>query len=345
MRLDRWFKRRFPALVAVASRQDLPQGRGSGRRQARRDLDAARTGPDDPHPAAQSGCGALGRRPASSANPDDARDIARDDAVRGQGRAGAQQALRPRRAGRLGHDAPYRRDAGVARQGRQQARCWCIGSTATLAACCWSPRTAAPPRSSARRFARDRRRKSIGRWSRACPSPRRGAFRFISPRARAWATTASPRKPGAGSTRDLEKMRVARHGEAEAQHSLTYYAIVDKAAPRCAWLSMKPLTGRTHQLRAHAEAIGHPIFGDPKYGHRPEDEVRRRDPLRALPEGRRAQAASFGAPAGAAASQGRDHRRDRPASRRTCARPGTFFGFDEKQIRSDRGRAGGVTRA
>jgi 23S rRNA pseudouridine955/2504/2580 synthase len=88
-----------------------------------------------------------------------------------------------------------------------------------------------------------------------------------------------------GAGRDLEKMRVARHGEADAQHSLTYYAIVDKVAPRCAWLSMKPLTGRTHQLRAHAEAIGHPIFGDPKYGHRPEDDVRRRDPLRAMPEG------------------------------------------------------------
>jgi 23S rRNA pseudouridine955/2504/2580 synthase len=90
------------------------------------------------------------------------------------------------------------------------------------------------------------------------------------------------RKPG-GTGRDIEKMRVVRHGDADARHSLTYYAIVDKAAPRCAWLSMKPLTGRTHQLRAHAEAIGHPIFGDPKYGRRPEDDVRRRDPLRAMP--------------------------------------------------------------
>lgn len=88
-----------------------------------------------------------------------------------------------------------------------------------------------------------------------------------------------------GGGRDLERMRVAKHGDADAQHSLTYYAIVDKVAPRCAWLSMKPLTGRTHQLRAHAEAIGHPIFGDPKYGHRPEDDVRRRDPLRAMPDG------------------------------------------------------------
>jgi 23S rRNA pseudouridine955/2504/2580 synthase len=88
-----------------------------------------------------------------------------------------------------------------------------------------------------------------------------------------------------GGGRELERMRVAKHGDADAQHSLTYYAIVDKVAPKCAWLSMKPLTGRTHQLRAHAEAIGHPIFGDPKYGRRPEDDVRRRDPLRAMPEG------------------------------------------------------------
>lgn len=82
---------------------------------------------------------------------------------------------------------------------------------------------------------------------------------------------------------DLERMRIARHGDDDAQHSITYYAVVDKAAPRCAWLSMKPLTGRTHQLRAHAEAIGTPIFGDPKYGHRPDDDTRRRDPHRAMP--------------------------------------------------------------
>ncbi|MDE2579363.1 MAG: RluA family pseudouridine synthase [Hyphomicrobiales bacterium] len=85
--------------------------------------------------------------------------------------------------------------------------------------------------------------------------------------------------------RALEKMRVARHGEDDAQHSLTYYALVDKVAPKCAWLSMKPLTGRTHQLRAHAEAIGHPIFGDPKYGHDHEALQRQRDPLRAMPDG------------------------------------------------------------
>ncbi|MCI0466112.1 MAG: RluA family pseudouridine synthase [Beijerinckiaceae bacterium] len=83
----------------------------------------------------------------------------------------------------------------------------------------------------------------------------------------------------------LEKMRVAKHGTEEARHSVTYYSIVDKAPPRLAWLSLKPITGRTHQLRAHAEAIGHPIIGDPKYGGTAATAPRRNDPLRMIPEG------------------------------------------------------------
>jgi 23S rRNA pseudouridine955/2504/2580 synthase len=82
-----------------------------------------------------------------------------------------------------------------------------------------------------------------------------------------------------------EKMRVARHGDDDAQHSVTYYATVDRVVSRVAWLSMKPITGRTHQLRAHAEAIGHPIIGDPKYGLKPKNDPRRNDPLRAVPDG------------------------------------------------------------
>ncbi len=89
---------------------------------------------------------------------------------------------------------------------------------------------------------------------------------------------------GAGERRDPEKMRIAKHGEEDARHSVTYYATVDKLAPRLAWLSMKPITGRTHQLRAHAEAIGHPIIGDPKYtGAMAANDPRRTDPLRAAP--------------------------------------------------------------
>jgi 23S rRNA pseudouridine955/2504/2580 synthase len=84
---------------------------------------------------------------------------------------------------------------------------------------------------------------------------------------------------------DLERMRVADHGDPDAQHSLTLYAVVDKVSPRLAWLSMRPVTGRTHQLRAHCEEIGHPIIGDPKYNRRPLNDPARNDPLRAVPPG------------------------------------------------------------
>jgi 23S rRNA pseudouridine955/2504/2580 synthase len=84
---------------------------------------------------------------------------------------------------------------------------------------------------------------------------------------------------------EIERMRVVRHGDPDAQHSLTLYAVVDKVAPRLAWLSMRPITGRTHQLRAHCEAIGCPIVGDPKYNRRPQNDPARSDPLRAVPPG------------------------------------------------------------
>ncbi len=60
-------------------------------------------------------------------------------------------------------------------------------------------------------------------------------------------------------------MRIARHGEEGASHAVTFYAVVETAGQGLAWVSLKPVTGRTHQLRAHMDHIGHPIVGDPKY--------------------------------------------------------------------------------
>src|SRR6266511_1371368 len=99
-------------------------------------------------------------------------------------------------------------------------------------------------------------------------------FRSRSARKIYWALVAGVPKPRQGristflvkQTRaDDSFMRVARHGEEGASHAVTYYAMIDTAARQLAWLSLKPVTGRTHQLRAHLAHIGHPIVGDPKY--------------------------------------------------------------------------------
>jgi 23S rRNA pseudouridine955/2504/2580 synthase len=116
------------------------------------------------------------------------------------------------------------------------------------------------------------------------PKPPQGRISLFLAKGAGMGDERGERQPGV--RKDPERMRIAKHGEEDAQHSITYYATVDKVAPRLAWLSMKPITGRTHQLRAHAEAIGHPIVGDPKYtGDFAEKDPRRTDPLRSIPSG------------------------------------------------------------
>lgn len=66
-------------------------------------------------------------------------------------------------------------------------------------------------------------------------------------------------------TPDGDRVRLARHGEAGADHAVSYYRVVEKSGQALSWLEMEPQTGRTHQLRVHAAALGCPIIGDPKY--------------------------------------------------------------------------------
>ncbi len=69
-------------------------------------------------------------------------------------------------------------------------------------------------------------------------------------------------KKGVG---DREMVVPADPKEFGAETAETEYVTVNHAAHRAAWMALQPHTGRTHQLRAHMKAIGHPILGDPKY--------------------------------------------------------------------------------
>ncbi|MEW5964417.1 MAG: RluA family pseudouridine synthase [Pseudomonadota bacterium] len=65
---------------------------------------------------------------------------------------------------------------------------------------------------------------------------------------------------------DGDRVRKALPGEQkEAMHATTHYSVIDRVAHKVAWVSLKPVTGRQHQLRAHMALIGHPILGDNKY--------------------------------------------------------------------------------
>jgi 23S rRNA pseudouridine955/2504/2580 synthase len=100
------------------------------------------------------------------------------------------------------------------------------------------------------------------------------AFRSRSARKIYWALVAGVPKPAQGrvstflAKQEVEEdsfMRIAKHGDKDAVHAVTYYAVVETAAQKLAWISLKPVTGRTHQLRAHMAHVGNPIIGDPKY--------------------------------------------------------------------------------
>ncbi|MEQ1810075.1 MAG: RluA family pseudouridine synthase [Terricaulis sp.] len=64
---------------------------------------------------------------------------------------------------------------------------------------------------------------------------------------------------------DREMMVRALQIEEGAVHAITQYAVVSEAAQRATWVALRPVTGRTHQLRFHMAEMGHAIAGDPKY--------------------------------------------------------------------------------
>jgi 23S rRNA pseudouridine955/2504/2580 synthase len=91
------------------------------------------------------------------------------------------------------------------------------------------------------------------------PHPRQGSIKFGLEKA-----------PGRGRGGEGEKMvcvhpaKMAEHPDAKRAH--TDYFTLWFLGARLSWMALEPITGRTHQLRAHMAEIGHPILGDGKYG-------------------------------------------------------------------------------
>lgn len=101
-----------------------------------------------------------------------------------------------------------------------------------------------------------------------------GSFKSDAPRKLYWALVAGVperrrgaidaplgKQGGAGG----EKMTTTAP---DARPALTRWMTVATRGRQASWLALRPMTGRTHQLRVHCLALGHPILGDGKYGGR-----------------------------------------------------------------------------
>jgi len=251
LRLDRWFKRHYPGLGYGAVSKMLRKG------QIR--LDGARAKPGDRIEAGQTvrvpPVGAEAKQPGKRGQPaglsqqdietvrgwvvyEDAAVIAlnKPPGIPSQGGSGVTRHVDGLLAGLKNRpDDPVPRL--VHRLDKDTSGVLCVARTANAAAVL--------SKSLHSRSAR----KLYWALAVGVPDPRAGTI-----------TASLAKRGGKGG----ERMEAAEDG----QKARTRYAVLERAGREAAWLAMEPLTGRTHQLRAHAAIIGHPIVGDGKYGGR-----------------------------------------------------------------------------
>lgn len=248
LRLDRWFRRRYP---------DLPQSRLQKlARSGQVRIDGKRAKPADRvEPGQVIRVPPLGAPPKQAARPKPALKISDADRELIQSAVIFEDDLA----------VAINKPPGLASQGGSGTTKHVDGLMAALAGEDEKPRLV-------HRLDRDTSGVLLLGKTASAAAALAKAFRDRSAAKVYWALVAGVPKP-AQATIDLALKKAGGKGrermtweEEDGDRAITDYAVLEHAGRFAALVAMKPLTGRTHQLRAHMAAIGHPILGDGKYG-------------------------------------------------------------------------------